>query len=95
MMKSSQVSRTLLSILVDLNAVVLIVSARAPIFKSSSPCTNPLGILPGLPTATVSTVIFMFHYFFSSQGRSRYLSLFLLSLIFTLWSAGTTKSPIR
>ena len=29
--------------------------------------------------------------FFSSQASSKYLSLFSLSFIFTLWSAGTTK----
>ena len=41
--KSPQVSRTLLRILADLNnAVVWMVSTRPLIFKSSSPCTNPL-----------------------------------------------------
>ena len=32
--------------------------------------------------------------FFRSQARSRYLSLFLLSFYFTLWSAETAKSTI-
>ena len=42
--KFSQVSRTLLSILVDLNnGVVWMVFTRPLISKSSSPCTNPLG----------------------------------------------------
>ena len=41
--KSPQVSRTLLSILaVPNNAVVWTVSTSPVIFKSSSPCTNPL-----------------------------------------------------
>ena len=35
---------------------------------------------------------FMFHSFLSSQGRSKYSSLFSFSLIFTLSSIGTVKS---
>ena len=43
--KSTQVSRTLHSILADLNnAVVWMVSIRPFISKSSSPFINPLGI---------------------------------------------------
>ena len=64
------------------------------ISKSSSPFTKPLGIVPSAPITTGITVTFIFH-FFSSLARSRYLFLFLLSFIFTLWSAGTTKSTIR
>ena len=37
----------------------------------------------------------MFHSFFSSLARSKYLSPFSFSFIFTLWSAGTAKSTIR
>ena len=36
----------------------------------------------------------MFHSFFSSLARSRYLSLFSLSFSFTLWFVGTAKSTI-
>ena len=36
----------------------------------------------------------MFHSFFNSLARSRYLSLFSHSFRFILWSAGTTKSTI-
>ena len=36
----------------------------------------------------------MFHRFFNSLAKSRYLSLFLLSFNFTLWSAETAKSTI-
>ena len=36
----------------------------------------------------------MFHSFFNSLARSRYLSLFSHSFIFILWSAGTAKSTI-
>ena len=45
--KSPQVSRTLLSILVDLNnSVVWMVATRPLISKSSSPCTDPLVTIP-------------------------------------------------
>ena len=37
----------------------------------------------------------MFHGFFSSLARSRYLSFFSFSFNFTLWSAGTAKSTIQ
>ena len=39
-------------------------------------------------------VIFMFHSFFNSLPRSRYLSFFSLTSRFILWSAGTAKSTI-
>ena len=38
------------------------------------------------------SITFMFHTLFSPLARSKYLSLFLLSLIFILWSAGRAKS---
>ena len=41
------------------------------------------------------TVTFIFHSFFSSLAKSKYMSLFLLSLNFTLWSAKMTKFTIR
>ena len=78
--KSPQVSRTLLSILVDLNnAIVWIVSTLPLITKSSSPCTNPMVTVPSAPISLGITVTFMFHrFFFSSPSKSRYLSLFSL-----------------
>ena len=94
--KSPQAYRILVSILADLsNVVVWIVSTRPPISNSSSPLTTPLKIVPSTPIITGITVTFMFHCFFSSLARSRYLSLFSFSLILTLWSAGTAKSTIR
>ena len=81
--KSPQVSRTLLSILADLNnAVVWMVSTHSLISKSSSPFTYPLVTVPLLCSIV----------FFSSLARSRYLSLFSLSLSFTLQSARIAKS---
>ena len=81
---------------VDLNNTVLsILSTRFLISKSSSRCTNPLMTVPSALITIGITVTFMFHSFLSSLARSKYLSLFSLSFSFTLWTAGTSKSPIR
>ena len=80
---SPQVSRTLLSILADLNnAVVWTVSTHPIISKSSCPCTNPLVTVPRAPITIVIIVTFVFHSFFNSLARSRYLSLFSYFLKF-------------
>ena len=93
--KSPQVSRTRLRILAVLsNAVVWIVSVRPPISKSSRPFNNHLVIMPNA-SITIGTIItFMFHSFFNSLARSRYLSFFPLSFRFILRAAGTAKSTI-
>ena len=91
--KSSQVSRTRLRILAVLsNAVVWIVSNCPPTSESSRPYNNPLVIVPNAPITIGTIVTFMFHSFFNSLARSRYLSLFSHSFRFILWSAGTAKS---
>ena len=55
--KSPQISRTLLSILADLNnAVVQIVLNRSPISNSSSPLSKPLGSIPSAPIAINITI---------------------------------------
>ena len=93
--KSSQVSRTRLRILTVLsNAVVWIVSTRPPTSKSSRPFNKPLVIVPKAPIKIGTIVTFMFHSFFNSFARSRYLSFFSLSFRFILWSTGTAKSTI-
>ena len=93
--KSPQVSRTLFSILAVLNnAVVLMVSTRLPTSKSSSPFTNPLVTVPNAPITIGIIVTCMFHSFFNSLARSRYLSLFSHSFSFILRSVGTAKSAI-
>ena len=93
--KSPQVSRTRLSILAVLsNAVVWIVSTRPLTSKSSRPFNNPLVTVPNAPITIDTVVTFMFHSFFNSLARSRYLSFFSLSFRFILWSAGTAKSTI-
>ena len=93
--KSPQVSRTLLSILDVLNnAVVWMVSTRPPTFKSPYPFNNPLVTVPKAPISIVIIVTGMFHGFFNSLARSRYLSFFSHSFRFILWSAGTETSTI-
>ena len=86
--KSPQVSRTLLSILADLNsAVIWMVFSRVLISISSSPFTNPLVTVPSALITIGITVTFMFHSFFNSLARSRYLSLFSPTFNFIYWSA--------
>ena len=93
--KSSQVSWTRLRILaVFNNAVVWMVSTRPPTFKSSRPFNNSLVTVPKAPILIGTIVTFMFHNFFNSLARSRYLSFFSHSFSFILWSAGTAKSTI-
>ena len=91
--KSPHVSRTLLSILAVLNnAVVWMVSARPPTFKSSSPSNSPLVTVPNAPITIGIIVTCMFHSFFNSLARAMYS--FSHSFSFILWSAGTAKSTI-
>ena len=93
--KSPQVSRTLLSILAVLNNVVVwMVFTRPPTPKSSSPFNNPLVTVPKAPITIGIIVTFMFHSFFNSLARSRYLSFFSHSFSYILWSDGTAKSII-
>ena len=93
--KSPQVPRTRLRILaVNSNAVVWIVSNRPPTSISSRPFNNPLVIVPNAPITIDTIVTSMFHSFFNSLARSRYLSFFSLYFRFILWSAGTAKSTI-
>ena len=93
--KSPKVSRTLLSILALFNnAVVWMVSTRLPTSKSSRPFNNPLVIVLKAPITIGTIVTFMFHSFFNSLAKSRYLSFVSHSFSFILWSAGTAKSTI-
>ena len=67
-----------------------------PIHRLPSPLpfNNPLVIVPNAPITIGTIVTFMFHSFFNSLARSRYLSFFSLVFSFTLWFAGTAKSTI-
>ena len=78
--KSPQVSRTRLSILAVLsNAVVWIVSTRPPTSNPSRPFNNPLVTVPNAPITIGTIVTLMFHSFFISLARSRYLSFFFFN----------------
>ena len=82
-----QVSRTLLSILAILNNVVVwMVSTHPPTSNCSSPFSNPLVTVPNVPITIGIIVTCMFHSFFNSLARSRYLSFFSHSFSFILWS---------
>ena len=70
------------------------VSTRPPTSKSSSRFNNPLVTVPKAPITIGITVTFMFHSFFNSLARSRYLSLFSHSSSFILQSTETAKSII-
>ena len=72
--KSPQASRTSLTILAVLsNAVVWKVSTHPPTSKSSRPFNTPIVIVPYAPITISTIVTFMFHSFFNSLARSRYL----------------------
>ena len=93
--KSPQVSWTHLSIQAVLNNVVVwMASTRPPTSKSSSPFSNLLITVPNAPITIGIIVTCMFHSFFNSLARSRYLSFFSHSFNFILWSARTAKSTI-
>ena len=77
-----------------LSNAVWIVSTRPLTSKSSRPFNNPLVTVPNAPITIGTIVTFMFHSFFNSLARSRYLSFLSLSFRFILWSAGTAKSTI-
>ena len=81
--KSPLVSKTLLNILADLkNAVIWMISTCPLIFKSSTPFTNLLRIVPSAPIIIGLTVTLIFYSLYDSLDRSRYLSFrFLLILL--------------
>ena len=90
-----------------LNPIWLVLPARVPsiseivlpenhfiILKYLKPFINPLVTVPNAPITIGVIVTCMFHSFFNSLARSRYLSFFSHSFSFILWSAGTAKSTI-
>ena len=81
--KSSQVTRTLRSILADLsNEIFWMVSIRPFISKSSTYFINPSVTVTRASITIVIIVMFMFYSFFNSQAWSRYLCFF--SLFFSI-----------
>ena len=89
---SPSVSRTL-SILADFSNAVLWIVAFCPLIsKSSSPFINPLMTVPRAPITIGITVVFMFHGFFNSFARSRYLSFFSFSFNVVSWDSKVHNS---
>ena len=73
--KSPQVSRTLLTILADLNnAVIWMIPASPTISNSSGSITNPLDIVPSTPITFGITVTLAFHNLFSYSYHSTLFS---------------------
>ena len=62
------------------------VSTRPPTSKSSNPFNNPLVTVPNAPITIGIIVTCMFHSFFNSLAKSRYLSFFSLSFSFIVVS---------
>ena len=90
--KSPSVSRTLVSIQADLNnAIVWMVSTCLLISKSS----RSFGNYSKRTNYNWYPRYLHFSYLFSSLARSKYVSLFLRSFLFTLWSAETEMFTIR
>ena len=67
------------------------ISVPPLISKSLNPLTKPLEIIPSKSVTIGITVIFMFHSYFSSLTRSRYLSLFIAFFDFHLVVGGDCK----
>ena len=92
--KSPRVSRTLLSILDDLNnAAVWIVSTHPLISKSSGPYTNILVTVPRALIIICITVSFLFHSFF--QFSSKVQILILLFALFQFFTVVKRDSKVH
>ena len=93
--KSPQVTRTLLSILADLNnAVVWMVSTCPLISTSSGPYTNHSVTVPRAPITIGRIVTFTFHIFFQSPGKVKILIPLFTFFNITLYFDRTAKSSI-
>ena len=90
---SHQVSRTLLSIRVVLNNVVVWkVSTRPPISKSPMPFYNPLVTVSNAPITIGIIVTFLFHFFFLIPSMVQ--ELIFLFTFFQFYSVGSQDSKV-
>ena len=90
--------RILLSILANLNnAGILMISVRHPISCSSNSLTQPLRTVRSATIIIATAITFIFHKNFVSLVKSRYLSIFSFSVIFTpfFFFAGMVKSTVQ
>ena len=86
----------LLSILANLNDIVVWIAwIRSQISNSSNSLSKLLRTISSAPFTCGITVTLIYHGFFRSLARSKYLSLFSLSFFFTQWFAVTAKSTIQ
>ena len=84
--KSSQIFRTLRSILAAVNnAIIWMASVHLPISNSSSPLRKPLGTFLSTPITIVITVTFIFQSFFFVSGKVQFLPLLLFILSFEFY----------
>ena len=91
--KSPPLSWPLLSILSDFNnGVVLMVSILLPVFNTSSLFSKILETISRAPTTVNIPVTLMFNNFHCSLARSKYLSIFSLSL-FPLCNLPELQNP--
>ena len=72
----------------QLNAVVWMFLFCSQFSSSSCPLFKPFGAVISAPIINGITVTLMFHSFLRSLARSKYLSLFSVSFIVTVWSGG-------
>ena len=87
-----KISRTLPSILPDLySTIVWMILDILLIYISLNFFSRSLGTFLRVSTSIDITITFTFLNLFSFLKRSEYLSVFSLSLIFSLWSARTAK----
>ena len=85
--KSPQVFRILLSILVNLNNVVVWMVLICPLISYfTSPLSKSLGTVPRALITIGIAITLIFHCFLCSLARSKYLSLSSLSLIVVCWN---------
>ena len=94
--KFPQVSRTFLSILTDLNSVLVwMVSTRGLISNYPKPFTNPLVTVPSAPTTIDITVTFMCHSFSVPTQSCLLLYSFCVNLLHSLimWGIVSSQSP--
>ena len=92
----SQVSRILLSILTDLNSIVVwMVSTRHLIPKSYSPCNNSSVTVPRVPITNGIKVTFMFHSLFFFHFPSKVEVLILPFMFFQFYSVVSRDNKVH
>ena len=90
--KSLQISRTLLSILAKLNNDVVCKDLILPLISTFSIFFPQVFVKCFKHTNWYHHHCHVSHHFFSSLARSKYLSVFSCSFIFTQWSTQTAES---